>query len=211
MTTLIKSTISVLFFISLFSCRENQTTTEGKELNHSTKATSTKLTKDSILLHLGKRVLSSIKENDFENFVRFIHPGLALRFSPYGYVDTTSDIVLTSESFLQKRREMIKLNWGHYDGSGDPILLTMDDYFSKFVYNADFLNAKIISLNTIKGFGNSLNNLEQVYTNCDYVEYYFPGFDKKYEGMDWCTLRLIFKKHVDTYYLVGIVHDQWTI
>jgi hypothetical protein len=42
------------------------------------------------------------------------------------------------------------------------------------------------------------------------VEYYFPGFDPQYEGMDWRSLRLIFLQDNDVWYLAGIVHDQWT-
>lgn len=45
----------------------------------------------------------------------------------------------------------------------------------------------------------------------NYVEYHFPGFEKKYEGKDWKSLRLVFEKKNDRWYLVGIVHDQWTI
>jgi len=43
------------------------------------------------------------------------------------------------------------------------------------------------------------------------VEYHFPGFDKKYEGMDWASLRLVLIEAKDGWKLVGIVHDQWTI
>jgi hypothetical protein len=37
------------------------------------------------------------------------------------------------------------------------------------------------------------------------------GFDPEYEGMDWRSLRLVFEKKNDIWYLVGIIHDQWTI
>jgi (p)ppGpp synthase/HD superfamily hydrolase len=29
--------------------------------------------------------------------------------------------------------------------------------------------------------------------------------------MDWRSLRLVFEKKNDIWYLVGIIHDQWTI
>jgi hypothetical protein len=59
--------------------------------------------------------------------------------------------------------------------------------------------------------GNSINNINTAYPKSDYIENYFSGFNKKYEGMDWRALRLVFQKEGDRYYLVGIVHDQWTI
>ncbi len=61
------------------------------------------------------------------------------------------------------------------------------------------------------GSSNSLNNLETVYNGCNFTESYFSGFDKKFEGMDWSSLRLVFKKHLDRFYLIAIVHDKWTI
>jgi hypothetical protein len=42
------------------------------------------------------------------------------------------------------------------------------------------------------------------------VEYYFPGFDLQLQGMDWRSLRLVFTLYDNTWYLVGIIHDQWT-
>ena len=79
------------------------------------------------------------------------------------------------------------------------------------MYDADFLNAPEISLNKTVSKGNSLNNIDSVYKNCVYTEFYFPGFDKKYEGMDWKSLKLVFKKANNNFYLIAIVHDQWTI
>lgn len=38
-----------------------------------------------------------------------------------------------------KTRDRKKRIWGSYDGTGDPILLTIDDYFKRFVYAADYL------------------------------------------------------------------------
>ena len=48
-------------------------------------------------------------------------------------------------------------------------------------------------VNEFIGHGNSLNNLLSVYKNCDFTESHFSGFEKKYECMDWRSLRLIFK------------------
>jgi hypothetical protein len=43
------------------------------------------------------------------------------------------------------------------------------------------------------------------------VEYYFPGFEAQYEGMDWKSLRLVFEQHQGSWKLVGIIHNEWTI
>lgn len=165
---------------------------------------------DSLVLKLTKQILTIIKANDYKKLANYIHPSFGVRFSPYAYI-STDNIKLTADQFLLQSKTHDKLDWGNYDGSGDTILLSVDEYFKEFVYDADFLNAEKTSLNKMLGSGNSLNNLGTVYKGCDYTESYFSGFDKKFDGMDWCCLRLVYKKYQDKIYLVAIIHDQWTI
>src|SRR4030042_1438134 len=100
--------------------------------------------------------------------------------------------------------------WGLYSGSGEPIDLTFVDYYSQFVYDLDFANAPEISLNHRLGVSTSMDNIFAFYRSSLFVEYSFPGFDPQFEGMDWRSLRLVFMQDNDTWYLVGIIHDQWT-
>lgn len=198
----IRTLIIIATVFLLFSC------SDGK-LKEGRSQTITPVHKDSIILTLTRQVLISIKAKDYKKLADLIHPTLGVRFSPYAYIDTTTNL-FSRKRLLQEFNTQNKLYWGEHDGSGDTILLTVDSYFSQFVYNADFLNAEKTSLNKMIGGGNSLNNLESVYKGCDFTESYFSGFDKKYEGMDWCCLRLVFKKYLDKFYLIAIVHDQWT-
>ncbi len=101
--------------------------------------------------------------------------------------------------------------WGEFDGTGDPIKMTLHNYIQRFVYDVDFAKPETRRVNEFIGSGNSLNNLDSVYKNCDFTESHFSGFEKKYEGHDWRTLRLVFKERNGKYFLVGIVHDEWTI
>jgi hypothetical protein len=59
--------------------------------------------------------------------------------------------------------------------------------------------------------GNSIDNSQEYYPGARIVEYYFPGFDPQYAGMDWRSIRLVFMEENNIWYLVGIIHDQWTI
>ncbi len=168
--------------------------------------------KDSLLLLRTKQVLTIIKDKRYKDLVAYIHPESGVRFSAYAFVDTAGDLRFTKTSWLKALEKPGTLfNWGSYDGSGDVIMLSISDYFGKFVYDVDFLNVERVSVNEMIGGGNSLNNLEAVYKNSDFTESYFPGSDQKLEGMDWRTLRLVFKQLKGKYYLTGIVHDQWTI
>jgi hypothetical protein len=197
----------------LLACQNRQTETGSETLSDTAVQKGDTVHKDVQVPALAKQVLTVLKDKDYESFARFIHPVEGVRFSPYGYIDTAADKVFSAGAFLDElsKKPQTRIIWGQYDGTGEPIVLTIDDYFKKFVYNADFLNAPQSSLNEMIGSGNSLNNLTTIYKDCDFTEHHFPGFNKKYNGMDWRSLRIVFKEYNNKIYLVGIVHDQWTI
>jgi len=201
----------ILFIISLTSCDGSKSKSKNTNSSDNILLNSPTVNKDSLILVLTNQILTSIKAKDFKKFSEFIHPVFGVRFSPYAFIDTSTNIKLTTVTFMEQINKQTKLVWGSFDGSGEIIQLTIEEYFNRFVYNADFINAEKKSINKMIGRGNTINNLESIYNGCDYTESYFSGFDEKFEGMDWCCLRLVFKKYNDKYYLVGIVHDQWTI
>jgi len=165
----------------------------------------------SIIEKRSTNVLTAIKNYDLEKLASAVHPDKGVRFSPYGYVDVDKDLVFTAEKVKKLATDSTLYHWGYYDGSGEPIRLKFSDYYKKFIYDVDFLNAEQVGYNKTLGHGNSLNNSFEVYKNSIIVEYYFSGFDPQYGGMDWRSLRLVFEKKNDVWYLVGIIHDQWTI
>jgi hypothetical protein len=161
---------------------------------------------------LTSQILSIIKNNNLDSLTRFIHPVEGVRFSPYGFVDTVDDQHFKPAEFAallaQKNKKII---WGTYDGDGNDIKLTLKNYFKKFVYDVDFLHAEKTVANEMLGFGNTLNNLKTIYPDAVFTESYFSGFDKKIGGMDWRSLRLVYKIYKGNYCLIGIVHDEWSI
>ena len=205
--------ITILSFLMLLACQNRQTDAQNETLTDTAALKPDTIDSVARIPGLSKQVLTALKNKDYESFAGFIHPAQGVRFSPYGYVDTTSAILFSVQGFLEEvsKKPQTKITWGQYDGTGEPIVLTIDEYFKKFVYDADFLNAPKNSLNEMIGKGNSLNNLTAIYKDSDFTEHHFPGFDQKYDGMDWCSLRLVFKNYNNKIYLVGIVHDQWTI
>lgn len=165
----------------------------------------------SIINDLAGRVLRSLKQKDMKQFAAFVHPVKGVRFSPYGYVDTDSDQVLSAAMLPDLLKTKQKRVWGYYDGSGDDILLSFADYYQRFVYSHDFLNAPQVAFNQSLGSGNTLNNLTEVYPNAIFVEYYFPDLDPQTYGTNWASLRLVFEQMRGQWYVVGVIHDQWTI
>lgn len=158
-----------------------------------------------------EKVLMALKNKDGEALASFAHPTKGVRFSPYGHISISNDIRLLPSEIEEAFTSIEKRTWGAYDGSGEPITLTFSDYAQRFVYDQDFLNAPQKATDEILGTGNTLINIAEVYPSATFIEYHFPGFDPQYSGIDWKSLRLVFEKMDTGWYLVGIIHDQWTI
>lgn len=156
-------------------------------------------------------VLTAIKNNDMGSLSKAVHPVKGVRFSPYSYINESADVVFTADKIKDIGSDATKYLWGNYDGSGEPIKLTFSDYYKKFIYDEDYINAKEVGYNKTIRTGNTTNNSFQVYKNSIIVEYHFPGFVPEYAGIDWKSLRVVFEKVNNIWYVVGIIHDQWTI
>ena len=166
---------------------------------------------DEKLRTVSAQSIVSLQNENFAYLSQLVHPEKGVRFSPYAFVDMEKDVVLTAEELKFIRADSRSFTWGTYDGIGGPIDLPFIEYYNEFIYDRDFFNAEEQTQNQSVGNGNSLNNLETAYKDTQYVEYHFPGFNPEYGGMDWVSLRLVFEEYKGELFLVGIVHDQWTI
>lgn len=169
--------------------------------------------RDSTLLALNKEVLKAFKNKQYDSLSLLIHPDEGVLFSPYGYVDTASNVVIKAETMRTwaDKKKQVKMVWGWYDGDEEEIKLTMNEYVKLFVYDVDFLNPDSIKVDDLVAGKHVLKMLTDLFPGCHIVESHFDGFDKKQEGMDWRNLRLVFKLKDGKYYLVGVVHDEWVI
>ena len=178
--------------------------------NSCTDASSQSSVPSSTALGTAKLILQSLKDNDLPILATFV--GLqGVRFSPYAYVNTGTDIVLSSDEIKNGLAISRSYTWGAFDGSGEPIDLWIGQYFERFVYDLDFLNAPEIVENQEVMRGNIINNAFNVYQGKYIVEFYIPGIDPKYDGMDRRSLTLVLEKTDEKRYLIGIIHNQRTI
>lgn len=152
-----------------------------------------------------------IKDRDWATLSELVHPDKGVRFTAYPHIDPAQDLVFTAEQVAALANDQAVHHWGEYDGSGEPIDLTFGAYYDKFVYDHDFAQPHRIGNNRIIGTGNSLDNVQSAYPDGKFIEFYFEGFDPQYEGIDWSSLKLVFEQQAGVWYLVGIVHGQWTI
>jgi hypothetical protein len=159
---------------------------------------------------VAKAAVLALKKKDMKALAKLVLPEQGVRFSPYATVDVVKDVVLRPAQLVGALQDKTVLEWGAYDGSGDPIKLTFADYYNRFIYNRDFAKAEAIGYNQVLHQGNSLNNLKEAYPNGVFIEYHFS---KSPDGNEigWSSLRLVFEQHAGKWVLVGIVHDEWTI
>ena len=97
------------------------------------------------------------------------------------------------------------------DGRGLPIQMTMVQYLDRYVYDTDYTQAPEIGIDRIITSGNALENLSEAYPDCRFVDFSFPSADPVNDGLDWSSLKLVFYPEASRWYLVGIVHGEWTI
>ena len=156
-----------------------------------------------------EQVINALAERDLETLAEFVHPEMGLRFSPYAFVRESHQVFYpeTLPGLVESDAVFV---WGQYDGSGEPIELTFNEYYDEFVYSSDFANAEETAINERLGQGNTINNIPEFYSGSSFVEYYLPGTEENNQ-MDWESLRLVFVQRNEIWFLVGIVHDQWTI
>jgi hypothetical protein len=154
-------------------------------------------------------VLRAIKRRDMRRLSSFVHPDKGLRFSPYVYVEKGDRVMSRSQvgNLLRSNRRYL---WGEQDGSGAPLRLTARQFFNRYIYDKDFLRAREVNYNTLSGRGNTTNNVLDFYPQAIAVEYFIPGTNPRFGGMDWGSLWLVFEQKGDDWYLVGLVNDEWT-
>lgn len=166
---------------------------------------------EKIIKKTADKVIQALKARDAQAISDFVHPVKGLRFTPYTSVSLEDDLVLSAEEVRNFFNDKRKYMWGYYDGIGDEIILTPAEYYDVFVYSNDFANAEKIGYNEVFSYGNAVENQFEAYPGSIIIEYYFSGFDPRYEGMDWQSLRLVFEEYEGDWKLSGLIHNQWTI
>jgi hypothetical protein len=152
----------------------------------------------------------ALAKRNMKALARFADPSSGIRFAPYAYVDPNGGVHLSAAELESAMSDPTVRDWGSYDGSGERIRLTFRQYFDRFVTIPDIEHARQAIDESI-GHGNTSNNLKQVFPNASILELHDPGRDPKYGGMDWQSVRVVFRHDGGRYRIVAIVHDQWTI
>ncbi len=166
---------------------------------------------DSARLKIAERaqqVLSILAKKQLDKLAPIVHPDSGVRFSPYGFIGKASRTFKPEElATLWKNKQ--KFFWGLYNGTGRPIRRTFQEYFKRFVYDRDYTSSALIAYNAVQRT-DMFVNLFDIYPRSIVVDHLFLA-TPEFEEMDWRALRLVFTEHHGEWYLIHIVHDEWTI
>ena len=161
------------------------------------------------LKKINQIVIKLIKKRDISALSKYAHPKKGIMFSPYSDLKNNDNQIIEKKELVKIYEKNEELVWGEYDGTGARILLTFDNYFDRFIYDEDFIEYEP-NYDSIMGTGNSIENMNSVFPYARSVEYYTPGTEE-YAYMDWKSLRLLYEIYRGKYYLVAVVHNEWTI
>jgi hypothetical protein len=156
------------------------------------------------------QIIMALKRENLETLATLVHPDKGLRLSPYTYV-RSEDLIFDAARIEDLFADQNVYTWGVFDGTGEPINFTFRQYFDRFIYDVDFARPHVVGFDETIGMGNTINNIAEVYPQAVTIEYHFEGFDPQFTGLDWRSLRVVLESKEGTWYLVGIVHDEWTI
>ena len=163
------------------------------------------------LLSSACAVNRAIQRGGWATLAAYVHPDRGVTFTPYSTVDPASDLTFTADQIKNLAQDQNVYTWGFEDGRGDPIKMTILEYFTRYVYDEDYTMAPEIGIDRIMTGGNALENLAEAYPGCRFVDFSFPSADPVNDGLDWSSLKLVFQPGAEHWYLVGVVHGEWTI
>lgn len=165
---------------------------------------------NALLLESANQVAAALRDKDYKTLASFIHPVDGVLFTPYSTVEPSVNLRFSAAQIAALTENTTKYVWGISDGKGDPLEMTMKEYFARYVYNADYASAPVLGIDRVLGSGNALENVSEVFPGARFVEYYFPGINPQYNGFDWCGLKLVFSVYREQYKLIAVIHSEWT-
>ncbi|NOT50731.1 MAG: hypothetical protein HOP10_05595 [Chitinophagaceae bacterium] len=213
-----RKNIFFLFTIAFFACKhhDKKTTIPGKESSGNIKdpvvniPPEEKRIDSNLLFTTSTTILTLIKNKNYDSLATYFHPTEGVRFAPYTFTDSSARI-LHGEEFKALAKSNKKISWGlgWLDEEDPDSILTVKQYFNRYVYDVDFLKAPH-SFNQYTNAGTDIDNSQDFYPGANTVHYFFDGFEKKYDGLDFRGLKLVYRLYQGKPYLVGIIHNEWT-
>ena len=165
---------------------------------------------DAELLRQANELLPLLEDKEYTALAELIDEERGLTLTAYSTVNDSDNTLFASALASTKLGGTLQL-WGFWDGSGELMELSTDEYWDRFVWNADYNHADEIGVNRIVRAGNAVENLEQAYPECLFVDYYLHSTQGYNDETDWGSLKLVFRNCGGQWRLTAIVHGEWTL
>ena len=161
------------------------------------------------LLNRANSILPYLEKKEFREVAQYVHVNKGVTFSPYAYIEENA--VNFTAAKLKALKLTDKFIWSTATPSGVPFNESISNYFEGCVYNRDYIQAPQVSIDKLTTHGGALSNIEKVFPEAHFVEYYFPATEIEGEGLglDWAILRLVFENVDGQWMLVAIINDTW--
>jgi hypothetical protein len=156
------------------------------------------------LINAADEFVEALAEEDMETAAS--KAAEELRFSPYSYLDE-EDQIFTNEETAGLWEDDTVYHWGYFDGTGDDIEMTYQDYHERFVYSRDYVDADIVSINQRQGGSSTIDNSADVYPGQPVVEYHMEATDNE---LNWRSLRLVMVEENGEWVVEAVINDEWT-
>lgn len=162
---------------------------------------------DYLAFELANNTLQAIKVEDFEKLQNYIHNEKGVVFAYATNIDSYSPVFLKKQigEFGEDNNKYI---WGIGTHSDDMLELTVNEYFEKYLYKEDYLNVEKISINNTIGTSNAIDNIEEVFPDCIYVEFYYEGTEE-YGYLDWSSLKVVMEDYNGQLKVVGLINSYY--
>ncbi len=163
------------------------------------------------LLNTACAVLRAIQQRDYTALAGYVHPEQGLTFTPYSTVNLEMDLTFTAAQVADFKEDENRYLWGMVSGTGEMLQMTVEEFFNSYIFNVDYTQASRIGIDRVNITGNALENVTEVYPDCRFIDFTYPGADIANQGQDWSSLKLVFAPSESQWLLVGLIHSQWTV
>ena len=161
------------------------------------------------LLNTACAALRAIQQRDYSSLAAYVHPERGLTFTPYSTVDVNSDLNFNQSQVKKFAGDTNRYVWGAIPGTGELIQMIPEEFISRYIFGSDYTQASKIGVDKINISGNALENVTEVYPDCRFVEFTFPATEAG--GQNWSSLKLVLAPAETKWYLVALIHSQWTV
>ena len=160
------------------------------------------------LVESAYQVLSDLRAGDYASLAQRVHPVYGVYFSPYSTIDLNANQWFAPSTLARLGRDKNSLIWGTLPGSGEPIDMTAEEYFARYVYDRDYLYAPVISVDRAACPDSGRANTAEAFPDGRFVDLYIPADS---EDVGWTLLRLVFVDYEGSPMLAAVVHSESSV